>query len=157
MKKLMVLLSLVLSFQVHAAKTPIPPEIEKRLQGNDKLKVVKVVYDTALGATSGSSYPLGVTLPAKAIIWTGVIHIDTQFADSGTGTVALTCEDSGNIKNATDITGSAAGALIALQPVGSAATAVSSIAERCVVTATVGGADQTAGKLSAWLFYFVHD
>lgn len=114
------------------------------------VRVARATYDTAASNGTIGAHALGVTLPAKAVMLGGVIQIVTQFQDSGSGTVALHCEDAGNIKAATDITGSAAQALIATEtmPLGA-------IGSACNITATVAGAEQTAGKLILMVYYVV--
>lgn len=126
-------------------------------EGISNLRIARVTYDVATDLGTVGAHALGVTLPAKAIIVRSWFFVDTQFVDGGVGTVALHCEDANNIKTATDITGSAAGAFVEGQSTGAASAFVGSIAAACEVTATVAGADQTAGKLTAFIEYVVTD
>lgn len=106
-----------------------------------------------VGATS-----LGVALPAKALVVRSYIYVVTQLADTGTCTLAIHCEDANNIKTATDLTGSAAGAFIEGASTGSAATMVSGIAAACNITATVsdgGSCVPTGGKVIVFVEYSV--
>lgn len=118
-------------------------------------RIARVTYDVAADGGTIAAHALGVSLPANAVITRSWLYIVTQFADAGSGTVALSCEDANNIKTATDITGSAAGAFIEGQSTGAASAFVGSIAAACEVTATVAGAAQSAGKLIAFIEYVV--
>jgi hypothetical protein len=120
-------------------------------------KTVKFTYSVATNGGGIGAHLLQAKLPAKAVITRSYLRIDTQFVDGGTGTVALSCEDANNIKTATDITGSSAGAFIEGQSTGAASAFSSSIAAECQVTATVAGAAQTDGKLTGWVEYVVHE
>lgn len=120
-------------------------------------RVARVTYDTAVDGGGIGAHALGVTLPASSIIKQAFFYTVTQFADSGAGTVALSCEDAGNIYGAADITGNTAGTLVAGSAVGTVATMIKNIASACEVTATVAGATQTAGKLNLFLEYLVPD
>lgn len=120
-------------------------------------RVARVTYDVAVHGGGLGDHGLGVYLPAKAVIIRSYFRITTQFSDSGSGTVALSCEDANNIKTATDITGNAAGTFVEGQSTGAASTFVGGIAAKCEITATVAGAAQDTGKLTAWVHYVVHD
>lgn len=124
-------------------------------EGHYVERIAVVQYDVATDLGVIGAYNLGVALPAKTNITQGWYQIITQFTDGGVGTVALHCEDANNILTATDITGIAANTITTLAATGSAATMVKAIASACNITATVGGADQTAGKLVAFIRYFV--
>lgn len=121
-------------------------------------RVARATLNCASSGCSVGAHTLGVTLPAKALITRSYIYVVTQMADTGTCTVAFHCEDSGNIKTATDLTGSAAGAFIEGASTGAVSTAVSGIASACVITATVadgGSCVPTAGKIIAFVEYNV--
>jgi hypothetical protein len=120
-------------------------------------RVAMFIYDTATDGGSVGAHTLGVTLPAKAVITRSYFKIITQFVDSGSGTVALSCEDANNIKTATDITGSSANAFVEGQSTGAASAFVRGIAAACEITATVATAAQDAGKLIGWVEYVVED
>ncbi len=115
----------------------------------------RVVYDTAVDGGGIGAHLLGVSLPAKALITRSYLYVVTQFVDSGSGTVAVSCEDANNIKTATDITGTAAAGLIEGQSTGAASAFVGSIAATCEVTATVATASQTSGKALIFIEYEV--
>jgi hypothetical protein len=129
--------------------------------GISTLKVARFTWDCG----SGSGCPIGATaldaaLPAKAVIIRSWLRVTTQFADTGTCTIAISCEDANNIKTATDITGSAAGAFIEGQSTGAASAFIASIAAACTITGTVadgGSCVPTAGKLTGWVMYVTHD
>jgi hypothetical protein len=126
-------------------------------EGHHSLRVAKVVYDVAADGGTIGARGLGVFLPAKALIKQAWFYVDTQFVDAGTGTVALSCEDANNIYTATDITGQAVGTVTSGAATGVAANMVKAIAAQCEITATVAGAAQTAGKLTLWVEYVVHN
>lgn len=152
----------LISSSVYGA-TPYTSKVESRFQalenvdkdGNPALRVARFTYDTAVNGGTIGARGLGVFLPANAMIVRSYLYVVTQFVDGGSGTVALSCEDANNIKTATDITGSAAGAFIEGQSTGAASAFVASIAARCEINATVAGADQTAGKLIGFVEYVV--
>ncbi len=151
------------------AGTPYSPEVNKRFKvlealpanvsyttsGISNLRVVRASFDsTTQGTSSATAYSLGVSLPANSLIWDGVLYVDSTF--TGLGSVALECEDSKNImsdKTASATLG-ATGSKIALTPVGTAASAVSSIAASCAVSARISGAN-VVGKFTVWIMYFV--
>jgi hypothetical protein len=118
-------------------------------------RIARATYDVAVDLGTIAPHLLGVTLPANAIINNGVIQIKTQFADAGTGTVALSC-GSATILTAADITGSAAEAVVATT-ITSGATAVDVGTSACELTATVAGAAQTQGKLVLFVEYYVSE
>lgn len=119
--------------------------------------VARAVYDFAVNGGAISTISLGVALPAKALITKSFIYVDTQFVDAGAGTHAYQCEDANNIKTATDLTGSAAGAFIDGASTGSAATMVGSIASSCNISIVIAGAALTAGKQTVYVEYVVSD
>lgn len=143
--------------------TPFEPAVDRRLgaldvatgEGTPALRYARFVYNTAVDGGTIGARGLGVFLPANAMIVRSYLYVKTQFVDGGAGTVALSCEDANNIKTATDITGSAAGALIEGQSTGAASAFTTGIAARCEITATVATADQTAGYLVGYVEYVV--
>ena len=138
-----------------ATTTPVGPGVSRAVQNITGEKTLRVVYDTAIHGGDVAAHGLGKYLPANSIITQAWFYTVTQFTDSGTGTVALSCEDANNIYSAADITGNSAGAIVAGVPTGTAANMVKSIAANCEVTATVAGAAQTAGKLILFIRYVV--
>lgn len=163
------ILTMLFTFATFAA-TPYPPEINKRFKaleavtdlatpttnGLQKMKVARVAFDsTTQGTSSATAYSLGVTLPANSLIWDGVIYTTSGF--SGTGSVALECEDSKNIKGDTQVsTLGTTGTKTALLATGTAASAISSIASACAISARISNAN-VVGKFDAWILYFVTD
>ena len=123
-------------------------------------RVARYTFDTSVDGSAVGAYTLGAKLPDGALITRSFIYIDTQFTDdvSATGTVAISCEDANNLFTATDITGSAADSLLAGAIDDDAITsAVKAISSDCSITATIAGGTQTAGKLTGWVEYVVHD
>jgi len=116
-------------------------------------KLVRSTYDEAVDGGAIAAYDLGEDLPANAIVTQVWFQIITQFVDGGAGTVALSCAGADDLFAAADITGSAVGTITAGVPVGTAATMFDVGASLCNVTATVAGAEQTAGKLVLWIEY----
>ncbi len=159
------------------ASTPYSPEVNRRFKnieqgiatlgtnpastgantvGVSYLRVARVAFDSAThGTSSATAYDLGVTLPAKSIIWDGMIYVTSTFTSAGS--VALECEDSGNLL-ATKLASSfgSTGASVALLETGTAASARAGIAASCAISAKVTGAN-VVGKFDAWIYYLVHD
>jgi trimeric autotransporter adhesin len=126
------------------------------VEGNYAKKIARFVFDQAVDGATIGAHLTGVSLPAKAIITNSWFYTKTQFADTGSGTVAISCEDANNIFTATDITGNAAGTIVAgASDGGAAATFVGGIAAACEITVTVAGADQSAGALVGFVEYVV--
>jgi hypothetical protein len=120
-------------------------------------RIAFFTYDVAVDLGTVTTHGLGVTLPAKAVITQSWYKIITQFSDSGSGTVALSCEDANNILTAGDITGISANTITTGASTGSAATMVRGIGAACEITATVATAAQDAGKLIGWVRYVVEN
>lgn len=120
----------------------------------------RATFSAIGGAVTVGAHPLGVSLPAKAVITRSFIRVNTQFADTGTCTVALHCEDANNIKTATDISGSASGAFIEGESTGASTAFKSSIGSACEITMTIadgGSCVPSDGNGTVWVQYFVHD
>ena len=128
-------------------------------EGNMQKRIVKAIFDsTADSQDSTGDYGTGVYLPAGSIIMRSWFYITTQFVDAGSGTMAVTCEDTNNIYGATDITGNAAGSFFDASQDGSPDTFVANIAAECEITVTVGGTPITAdGKFELFVEYVAHD
>jgi hypothetical protein len=121
-------------------------------------RMYRGTYDVAAqGGTSGSTYNLGITLPAKSIIRQAWFYVKTQFVSAGNGTIALSCEDANNIFSAANITGTAADAITAGVPTGVASTMAKGIAANCNVIATIASSAYTAGVLNLFLEVVQHD
>lgn len=174
MKKILLASTLIVAAAAliisHTAKaeSPYPPwvdslfgpgvrEANQENEGTSTAKVVRFVYDTAVDGGTVAAHGLGVYLPAKAVIVRSYFKIITQFSDSGTGTVALSCEDANNIKTATDITGSSADAFLEGASTGASSAFVRGIAAPCEITATVATAAQDTGKLVGWVQYVLEN
>ncbi len=155
----------------HAA-APFAPAVDKRFRALEKglgidnapasdgvgaKAIARATYDVAVSGygSSTSDHGLGVYLPAKAIITRSYLQVVTQLADSGAGTLAVFCEDANNIKTATDLTGSASGALIEGASTGAASAFVGSIAAQCEIKARPAGVDLSAGKLIVFVEYVI--
>jgi hypothetical protein len=123
--------------------------------GLGQKRVARATYNVATNLGTIGSHLLGVSLPAKAMITQAYFYVVTQFVDAGAGTVALTCEDAGNIFAAQDVTGIAAGGKATGTPTGSAANMVAAIGAACELTATVATAAQTAGKMIIFVEYVI--
>lgn len=125
--------------------------------GLNAKRVARATYDCATSCTVGA-HTLGVTLPANALIIRSYIYVVTQMVDTGTCTIAYHCEDANNIKTATDLTGSAAGAFIEGASTGAISAAVGSISAPCLITATTadgGSCVPSAGKHIVFVEYVV--
>ncbi len=122
-------------------------------------KVATFIYDVAVDGGTVATHTLAqtATLPAKAVITRSYFKIITQFSDSGSGTVALFCEDANNIKTATDITGSSANAFVEGESTGAASAFVRGIGSACDIKAVVGGVTQDTGKLIGWVEYVLEN
>lgn len=118
-------------------------------------RIARVTYDVASDLGTIGAHLLGVSLPAKALIQRSYYYVVTQFVDGGAGTVALHCEDANNILTAEDVTGQAAASIQEGNQDGTAANMTAAVASACEVTATVAGAEQTAGKLILFIEYQV--
>ncbi len=116
-------------------------------------RTARVTFDTANGATAGSTYNLGVALPAKAIITRSYLTINTPFVGAS-GTVALSCETANNIFSAANITGYTTNDLIEGASTG-ASTAFKKITSACNLSAVVATTTQSAGKLTAWVEFVI--
>jgi len=123
-------------------------------------RMARATYDVAVEGGAIGAYSLGVSLPANAIITRSWFYTVTQFTDAGAGTVALHCQTANNIYNAADITGNAAGVMVtgiqdnAIANFGGTGAA-GVLGTACDLTATVAGADQTAGKLVLFVEYVI--
>jgi hypothetical protein len=136
-------------------------EAQLKVIGTDGLHAKRYARATLNCAASGCSvgaHSLGVSLPANALITRSYIYVVTQLSDTGTCTVAISCEDANNIKTATDITGTAAGGFIEGASTGAASAFVGGIAATCAITATIadgGSCVPVAGKAIVFVEYNV--
>jgi hypothetical protein len=125
--------------------------------GNLVKRVVRANLDCGVSDCSVGTVSMVQTLPANAIIYQSYWYTETQFVDGGSGTVAFHCEDANNIFTAADITGNADGSIVAGNATGVIATMTAAIAAECTITATIATAEQTAGVLTLFVEYVVHD
>lgn len=128
------------------------------VDGLHPARVARFEYACATDTCTVGAHTLGVFLPAKAVIIRSYFQVIAQFTDTGTCTIALSCEDANNIKTATDISGSSAGAFVDGASTGAASAFVGSIAAACEITATVadgGSCAISAGKLIGFVHYVV--
>lgn len=126
------------------------------------MRQASFIYDVAVDGGTLSAKSLGVALPAKAVIVRSFFKIITAFEDSGSTTVALSCEDANNIKTATDFTGlGSANTFVDGESTGAIAGFKRGIAAACNITATPASGTSsdrvTAGKLIGWVQYVVED
>ncbi len=174
MKKLgslFALAGLLYTNTVYAAPIPLSPELENLFNGFKRV-VVAVWNPSAISAhgsstTDSGAHPLGVTLPAGAIITNSYFYATTTFTDAGNNgnaaSVAFHCEDAANILAAKDVTGLAANKIYGLKQYGGSTVGVAIgaeapgitdlIANTCNVTATVTNDGVAAGKGYLFLEY----
>lgn len=126
------------------------PVLSTRLHQDEVGGIVKVTYDFLWhgGAIGAISLPL--KLPNKAIITDGYADVLVAPTSGGAATVALGLNTATDLKAATAIASWTG--IVALVPVGTAATAVKLTAER-TLTLTVATAALTAGKINFFLDY----
>ena len=134
----------------------VETDVTAQVEGLNLVRMAIFDYDFAVDGGSQGAIATGVSLPAKAIIEKCWFRIETQLVDGGAGTHAWSCEDANNILTAADQTGVAAGAFLASNATGTAATMVDNIAASCNITFTIAGSDLSAGKMRGWCRYSVH-
>jgi hypothetical protein len=113
--------------------------------------ILKCTYEFAVDGGAVGTLNLPVTLPAGAIIYGGMIDVDTDPTSGGSATVALGLNTNTDLLAATaiaSITGR-----VAIVPVFTAASAVKLTAER-TLKLTVAVAALTAGKMDIYLNYY---
>lgn len=124
------------------------------IDGRMAVKVIRSTFDVAVDGGDPGAYDLGEDLPADALVYKAFFQIITQFADSGSGTVALHCATANDLFSAADITGSGAGTITTGVPTGNGVTGAFDVgSSACDITATVATDTQSAGKLVLWVFY----
>lgn len=155
MKVFIILLTFLFCSQVYGA-SPFMPHTEKRFQELEKQITQRFTYDVAVHTGTVAAHGLGVYLPPKAAMIRSFAYVDTAFT-TGTGTVAISCEDSANIFSAFDPSTPSAGDFVEGNQTGAISAATAAIAARCEITATVGATAQTDGKLTGWVTYVLHD
>ena len=139
--------------QLVAGKTAINPSDQVGMGG---AQVVKATYDfTVDGGAVATITPLSSPIiPAGAIVFGGLI--DVPVAAVGPGASIAIGFGSGaqvaSLKAATGVATYTLGAVIALIPVWTAASAVK-VAADTAITFTISGAVLTAGKISVQIYY----
>lgn len=193
MKFLFVLAALILSANAQAALkgAPFMPEDDQRFDALENQTAAaaqisrlyaKAVYDVANQGGASVAHPLGVVLPAGAVIESALVYVNTAFTQGTFGSVALQCAGVNDIMDWQDLSlapkdsmhkqsfpGSNFGTNGSVIPTGAAWVSVNSgasIPAACTINAIVrslpipggqtnGGTAQTAGKLTVILDYFV--
>lgn len=129
---------------------------------SNQLNSAKGVYDFAVHGGAVSTINLddslnefgstgNVVIPNGSVVWSGVIDTLTQGATSASGTFSIGLNTTTDLKAAT--AAASINGLVALVPVGSAATAVKMTADRTLTTSIATGA-VTAGKFNVYLQYW---
>ncbi len=118
-------------------------------------RIAVATYDFAVQGGTQAAFNLGVALPAKSTVIRSWIYVVTQLVGTSS-TMAFSCAAANDLKTATDMTGSAAGALVEGQSTG-AASAFKAVTTACNITATIAVANLTAGKMNLYVQYVVHD
>jgi hypothetical protein len=161
----------------HAAilGAPYLPEIDKRFDAIEMGRVYKqglypagsndgpyaqqqiqVTYDFAKQTGAVGTYDLGVSLPKNAIISNSGIYSITKPTTSASGTLAFYCQNQFNILNPTAAASfGAAGAAIAGTQNGTV-TNWSTVTAACDVMAKITTGALTAGKVTLYIEYYVH-
>jgi hypothetical protein len=158
------LLSLcTLTAQAELRGTPFTPDVDQRFDviealnrdGVDRAKrVARVTYDASV--TGGFGICTGKFLPANALITDSYGFINTAFTAGATANLAVTCEDGGNILAATEMSTYTTGLIQGLQR-GSFPNMKAEIANRCELKFEQTADIFTAGKLTMFIEYVIHD
>lgn len=125
--------------------------------GLNVVRLATAIYDCATDCTVGA-HSLGVALPAKALIIRSWLYTVTQMSDTGTCTIAFSCEDANNIKTATDFGAVSADTLTEGASTGATSAMTKSIASACNITATTadgGSCVPSTGKMMVFVEYVV--
>ncbi len=127
--------------------------------GIGAVQVARATFDVAVvGGAIATTFDLGVTIPAKAIIIDGIIDVITALDSAAhTATIAIQVESAGDML--ADVVVSSGGTLgfHDIIPVGTAATVVKTTVARNIKLVTGNHASQTltVGKLVVQLRYVV--
>lgn len=117
-------------------------------------QIVKVTYDFAKQGGAIGTTNLGIGLPANAIILHTWVYSITQPTTSAAGTLALKCQNAGDILAATAAASfAAAGASIEGAATG---TTYKYTTAACSLQAVIATGALTAGKVAAFVEYAVH-
>ena len=155
---------------------PFIPEIDKRFdaleQGNHfktgvypsgaadghwVKQLAVATYDFAKYTGAIGTYSLGTGLPKNAVITESWLYSITKPTTSASGTLAFKCQNTGDILAAT-AAGSFAAAGASLDGVSTGATAANFkyTTAACTMQAVIATGALTAGKVSAFVEYMVH-
>lgn len=138
---------------LEAGRLSSGPGTEQALYGS-AIRTAKVTYDFAVKGGAVGLIPLGVYLPANAVIVKSFYEIATQFTGSGS-LVGFQCEDTNNILNPISLTSYASGVKRSAIQNGDASLMTGSIAADCQINAVVQTAAVTAGKLYLYVQYVI--
>lgn len=154
--------------------TPFPPAVDQRfsdLEGevdtiqespvnNDYtedgillMRIARATYDVTVDGGTVGTHALGVTLPAASVITRSWMRFGPAFSDSGSGTVAIHCEDANNILSAADLTVHPTGGFLEGASTGATAAMKAGIAADCPIIATVATTAQLTGRVTVWIEY----
>lgn len=164
MKSLLVLVTLLFSFQVMSAPTPISPAVWEYVkvldagQSNGAVveKAAKFTWEISDTVASGSTVQLEGEIPKGALVTEVIYYVADDFESSNSNTVAIGCDSTNDILTATSLDGSATGTVAKGAADGDAANFVY-IDAVCnpVVTVGSGASGITRGKLIGWIRYLL--
>lgn len=112
---------------------------------------VKVTYDFAVDGGAVGTLELPFKLPLGAIVYGGLVDVDTAPTSGGSATIALGLNTNTDLLAATAI--ASVTGRVATVPVWTAASAVKLTAER-KLKITIAVAALTAGKMDIYLNYY---
>lgn len=116
--------------------------------------ICKVTYDYDVHGGAIGTITLPLDLPDNAIVHDGLIDVVTAPTSDGSATIALGLNTTTDLKTATAI--ASYSGIVAMIPVGTAATAVKLTADRSLQL-TIGAAALTAGKLNIFMNYYISE
>lgn len=169
MRLLLVLILSIFSLQAISQEAPFIPEVDSRFKVLEKINVnsagqakhVARISFSAVGGKAIGTYGTGIYLPKKSIIDNSTFYFERGLYDAGSGTVAVQCEDAGNILTAADYTSQGTyptdTAIKGNATTGPTPTRIKSIAAVCEVKVVVGGAAMTDGILKGWFEYVSYE
>ena len=174
---LLLVMVMLACLNVFATQTPFSPAEDARFRTietgsaiQSKTFTFDVPAEVALisGSSALGAFNLDVTLPKNALITDGWIYIVTKFVNSAAiateGTIALHCEDAGNLMSASGLSTLSVGGISGLR--GAAVEAdngrsttnfFGAIGSECSIIATVASNGFTVGKFNGWIEFVVHE
>lgn len=165
---LLALLALTLpTVTAHAARlgAPFIPEEDARfdnIEGNSTVnsqnglhqkQVAVATYDFDVNAGASATIALGATLPAGAVINRSYLYFEKRIV--GSANLAFQCGTANNILSSAALSTYHVGDMLEGVSTG-ASTLFQKISEPCNISAVIGTGSLTAGKVSAFVEYFVH-